>query len=100
NVLFQTGKSGTGYLLHTDNLGKIGGEIFSAPVCKGAYGGNAHMAAVVFVPCNDGLVAVQIQDDNHFSVIWRGVTGGSTSPVATDQAIWVASAANHLLALD
>ncbi|MFL6111973.1 MAG: hypothetical protein ACJ786_11555 [Catenulispora sp.] len=54
---------------------------------------------MVFVPCVDGLVAVRIENDARFSVVWRAVNGGSTSPVATDQAVWVASAANHLLAL-
>jgi outer membrane protein assembly factor BamB len=99
NLLFQTGKSGLGYLLHSDNLGKVGGEIFSGPVCKGAYGGSAHLPPVIFVPCVDGLVAVKIENDARFSVAWRAVQGGAASPVATDQAVWVASAGNHLLAL-
>ena len=40
--VLQVGKRGDGYLLQADHLGQIGGEVFQASVCSGAYGEAAH----------------------------------------------------------
>jgi outer membrane protein assembly factor BamB len=86
--ILQVGKSGVGYLLNARGLGQIGGEQFQAPICSGgAYGGAAHNANVAYVPCRDGLVAVQVEGIR-FSVAWRGPRFSAGAPMLTDDAVW------------
>ena len=59
-TVFQIGKGGVGYLLDANDLGGIGGELSSAPVCGGSFGGTAHDGRSIFVPCTDGLVALRL----------------------------------------
>jgi hypothetical protein len=68
--VFQAGKEGVGYLLSGSSLGGIGGQIFSAGVCSGAYGGTAHVGQSIFLPCTDGLVEV-VAGTSNFTLGWR-----------------------------
>src|SRR5204863_8539931 len=68
-------------------FGQIGGELFQTPVCSGAYGEAAHSGSAVYMPCRDGLAAVQIQGQS-FSVAWHGPRFNAGSPTITDSAIW------------
>ena len=53
-LLFQAGKAGTGYLVRSDRLGGVGGEVFSAPVCNGLdYGAVAYAPPFLYVPCRN-----------------------------------------------
>jgi outer membrane protein assembly factor BamB len=99
-LVFQTGKSGVGYLLHADHLGGIGGQAFAAVVCPGgAYGGTAFAASVVYLPCRDGLRAVRIGPGASFSVAWTGPATGP--PIVAGGAIWAAGSGQSTLhALD
>lgn len=87
NTILQVGKRGAGYLLQADHLGQIGGELVQAPVCSGAYGGTGHKGSMAYMPCRDGLAAVQIQDQS-FSVMWHGPRFNAGAPTITDSAIW------------
>jgi outer membrane protein assembly factor BamB len=99
-LVFQAGKTGVGYLLDADRLGNIGGEVFQAPVCSGAYGGTAYTAGVVYVACRDGLVAVRVSNQR-FEVAWRGPAFNAGAPAITDAAIWtIDDGAARLYALD
>jgi outer membrane protein assembly factor BamB len=42
---------------------------------------------MVYVPCRDGLTAVQVQPDG-FSVVWQGPRFSAGSPVLSDDAVW------------
>ena len=91
NRLFQSGKSGTGYLLAADHLGGIGGEVFSADVCNGGgvFGGTAYAAPYVYVPCTNGLAAVLVAPGgNSFSVAWRGPGGRAGPPIVSGGLVW------------
>jgi outer membrane protein assembly factor BamB len=83
SVIFQIGKEGIGYLLSGDKLGGINGEIFSAPVCdRGAYGGTAYAAPYLYVPCREGLVALELQSaagSNNTTNGGSGLPGNTTS---------------------
>ena len=57
--VFQAGKSGTAYVLAANHLGGIGGQVSKAQLCR-SFGGAAVSADVVYVPCTDGLRAVQL----------------------------------------
>ena len=60
--LFQTGKSGVGYVLQASKLGGVGGELHQEQVCDSVYGGLAHEGSTVFVPCSNRLRSLTIGD--------------------------------------
>ena len=67
--IFQIGKAGVGYLLSAANLGGIGGQLFNESICGGGYGGTATVGESVLVPCDNGLVRIDVGASN-FSVTW------------------------------
>jgi outer membrane protein assembly factor BamB len=87
--IFQSGKNGRGYLIDSANMGGIGGEVFQAQVCNTlSFGANAYANGVIFVPCQDGIHALN-QTANSFSAAWNytGITAGP--PIVTAGAVWV-----------
>jgi outer membrane protein assembly factor BamB len=84
-LVFVVGKEGVGYLMRADQLGGIGGEVFSGRVCRG-FGGTASAPPLLFVPCRNELDAVRI-DGSNFSVAWR-VAGVDGSPIVTGDTVW------------
>jgi outer membrane protein assembly factor BamB len=87
-LVFQAGKEGKGYLLHADNLGHIGGEIFTAAIGGGAYGGAAYAPPYLFVPCTNGLVALQVDASPSFKVIWSSPDFFAGPPVVSGTTVW------------
>jgi outer membrane protein assembly factor BamB len=93
NYLFQIGKDGIGYLLNANNLGGIGGQVYSSQVCTsshGAYGGLAYSPPYLIVPCNDGVVALNINLGSNppFTVAWRGPNFLAGPPIIAGNAVW------------
>jgi outer membrane protein assembly factor BamB len=82
-LVFQAGKQGIGYLLKTDNLGHIGGEVFSSTFGQGAFGGTAYAPPYVFVPCTNGLIALHIDTGPSFRVAWSSPNFFAGPPVVT-----------------
>jgi outer membrane protein assembly factor BamB len=89
NTIFQIGKAGVGFLLRLDHLGGVGGQIYSAPVCSGAYGGIATALSHVYVPCRDSLVALNVSLSGElFGVAWRGPGFNAGPPIIAGGAVW------------
>jgi len=87
--IFQIGKGGVGYLLDANDLGGIGGEVASAPVCGGSFGGTAHDGRSIYVPCNDGLVALRVADDGRsFEQVWRSSAFDAGPPIVAGGLVW------------
>ena len=86
-LIFQTGKAGVGYLLNPANLGGIGGEVYSSSVCSSVYGGMATSGNTVFVPCTDGVVALNVSNSS-FAVSWRGPSFTAGPPIVTGNVVW------------
>jgi outer membrane protein assembly factor BamB len=97
--VFVAGKAGTGYLLAAGQLGHVGGERFSARVCRGAYGGAAWSDPYVYVPCQDGLVALRVEGER-FVAAWRAVGMSVGSPIVAGGAVWVIDIGGTMHALD
>jgi hypothetical protein len=58
--VFEVGKEQTGYLLHADHLGGIGGSVQAINVCD-ARGGDAYASGYLYLPCPDsGMVALRL----------------------------------------
>jgi outer membrane protein assembly factor BamB len=87
--LFQIGKEGVGYLLETDRLGGIGGELFAQKLCASSFGGTAHTRESVYVPCTDGLVALHLaQDGQSFTEAWRSPSFNAGPPIVAGGLVW------------
>lgn len=86
-VVVAIGKEGVAYLLKADHLGQVGGQLASAGVCSGAWGGTAWSGSTVFIPCADGLVALSVSATT-FSVAWKAGHPVLGSPIVTAGAVW------------
>jgi len=86
-VVYADGKSGTGYLLKLSALGHIGGQLDSAAVCA-SFGGTALLGSVLFVPCTDGIRAVDV-GTGKIVVQWHTTQGSAKGPpVVGGGAVW------------
>jgi outer membrane protein assembly factor BamB len=99
DFIFQIGKDGIGYLLNAKSLGGVGGELLSGQVCDGAYGGLAYASPYVFLPCTDGVVALQIDlgSKPSFKIVWRGPGFVSGPPVVAGHAVWTVDVNDGLI---
>lgn len=94
--ILQVGKSGVGYLLNAKDLGGVGGQLASGPVCD-SFGGPAVNGSIAYVPCNSGGLAAVNTVHNRVRVKWRGSAAAGGSPVYGGGAVWVASADTGVL---
>lgn len=89
--LFQVGKQGTGFTVHTAALGGIGGQVASIPLCD-SRGSTAFAALDLYVVCPDSgrivEVAVDRNDGLHLGWSWTSPTGGASSPTVARGAVW------------
>jgi outer membrane protein assembly factor BamB len=102
NRVFQIGKQGVGYLLDARHLGGIGGELHAGAVCSGAgvFGGIAHDANTMFVPCTNAVVQV-IVHGNSFSTGWTTPISAPGPTVVANATVWTVATDNgNLIALD
>ena len=96
DLLFQVGKAGVGYLLNTSDLGGIGGQLYSGSVCGGGYGGTAYSSPLLFVPCNDGLVELQVSNSS-FSTVWQTPSFDAGPPIVTGGVVWTVDTSSGTL---
>jgi outer membrane protein assembly factor BamB len=98
--VFADGKRGVGYALDLHRLGGIGGQLSQQQVCA-AYGGSAVDGATVYVPCPDGIQAVDIDAAGRVTVRWQASVRAAGSPVIGGGAVWtIDTSAGLLYALD
>lgn len=84
--ILQAGKSGNGYTLRTDHLGGIGGQVYTAPLCR-AFGVSAVTGPTVYLPCTDGVTRVDVTPSGRFVKKWTA-SGIMGSPVAGPGALY------------
>jgi outer membrane protein assembly factor BamB len=98
--IYADGKSGTAYLLKKRDLGHIGGQVDSAAVCR-SFGGTAVVGTVVYVPCTDGIRAVDTAGGS-IDVLWHTTTTAAIGPpVVGGGVVWSVGINNGTLyALD
>lgn len=101
-LIFQIGKEGVGYLLRQDGLGGIGGQAYAGRVCDvstaAAFGGAAYAAPYLYVPCRDGVVALQV-GGGAFRRLWYA-PAASGAPVVAGGVVWSISRGGTLVGLD
>jgi outer membrane protein assembly factor BamB len=90
-LVFQAGKSGTGYLMRQSSLGGIGGQVAQLPsLCSGVVdGGDAFSNGVVYAPCSGGVVAVAVgTSPASLTTLWQTSTHASGPPIIAGGLIW------------
>jgi hypothetical protein len=90
-----------GYLLDSNHLGGIGGQLHAATVCSGlAYGGIAVDRESMYVPCPRGVTQVVVNGDS-FRVGWTATVNTPGPTIVAAGAVWtVATGSGDLVALD
>ena len=86
-ALVSIGKEGVVYVLRTSGLGGVGGQAAAARACSGAWGGSAWIGTRVFLPCADGLIALDISSSG-MSPAWRAAGVRTASPIVAAGAVW------------
>ncbi len=98
DLIFQVGKQGVGYLLNETDLGGVGGQVFEANVCEGAFGGTAYLYPYIYVSCSNGLFALFVQEGStpSFTVVWYE-GGNSGPPIISGGYVWAVNLASGQL---
>jgi len=101
-LLFTHGKTSQGYLLHTNHLGGIGGQIQTLSFCDaGAYGGAAVRGQSAFIPCANGLRELTLGAGAHLAPGWQAHQQVTGSPVVGGNTVYsLAPGDGTLYALD
>jgi outer membrane protein assembly factor BamB len=99
-LVVSIGKEGVAYVLRAGSLGGVGGSLASRLVCSGAWGGTSWADSVVFVPCVDGLYALNVSSSS-VSVLWHAPHPSLGSPIVSAGAVWaIEPSSGTLFALD
>lgn len=98
--LIAIGKEGVAYLLDAARPGAIGGQIGASRVCAGAWGGTAWLGSLVFLPCVDALVALNVSATG-YTLAWKAGQARMASPIVAAGAVWAIDVrTSNLYALD
>jgi outer membrane protein assembly factor BamB len=86
-MVVAIGKEGVAYLLKMDHLGGIGGQLAQRSICDGAWGGTATSGHIVYIPCSNGLYALEISE-SALAVAWHVPHPALASPIVAAGAVW------------
>jgi outer membrane protein assembly factor BamB len=92
-LVFQVGKQGVGYLLNGTRLGGTGGELTSAGLCEGGFGGDAVDGGTVVFSCYSSLHVVTVIPGQHggapkFRINWSVSGGNPGPPIIAGGVVW------------
>lgn len=90
-LVFQAGKTGTGYLIDESTLSSGAAEVFSGPVCAGAgsFGGDSYAAGVIYMPCTNGMQALSYNAAARtFAPLWQGPKDAFGPPIVSAGLVW------------
>jgi len=100
-LVFQSGKSGWGYLVNTTLSspgGHFGAEPFSGKVCNAAttattafdqvFGGVAYADPYIYVPCPEGIKALKLAAGPSFSISWTSASINPGPPIVAGGVVW------------
>jgi outer membrane protein assembly factor BamB len=101
HLVFMVGKQGIAYVLDGLHLGGTGGALANAPLCSGAFGGDAVDGDVVVVSCYSGLYTATVRAGGSGGpVILRGwaATGIAPGPpIIAGGVVWDVTRGNTLV---
>jgi hypothetical protein len=102
-LVFQVGKQGIGYVLNGSHLGGTGGELTSADVCEGGFGGDVVDDSTLVFSCYKSLRAIQITPGAHgaapsLRVLWTATGNNPGPPIIAGGVVWDLSGKGATLA--
>jgi outer membrane protein assembly factor BamB len=90
-LLFQAGKSATGYLIDESTMKSV----YSGPVCSensgysGSFGGDAFAGGVIYIPCENGTQALAYSEaGKSFKPLWQGPSDAVGPPIVSAGLVW------------
>ena len=88
--VLQVGKTDTAYLLRQGHLGGEEGEVTSLSVCSGdPDGGHAVMGSVLYLPCPNGVTAINVSTRApYLKQLWADSGGAAGPPIIADGLVW------------
>ncbi len=91
-LVFQVGKEGVGYVLHDGKLGGTGGQVASADVCEGGFGGDAVDGHTVVFSCFSSLHAIRVGPGKkggrpRITKLWSAAIGAGP-PIIAGGVVW------------
>jgi hypothetical protein len=95
-LIFQIGKQGTGYVLDGSRLGGTGGELASADLCEGGFGGDAVDDSTVVFSCYTSLRAIQVTPAAQIHVLWSVTGYAAGPPIIAGGVVWDVSRGGQL----
>jgi hypothetical protein len=100
--VLQVGKTDTAYLLRQGHLGGEDGEVASLPVCHGnPDGGHAVLGSVVYLPCPNGVTAIQVSAKApYLTQLWTASDGAAGAPIIAGGLVWTTGSDNAVHGLD
>ncbi len=90
-VLFQAGKTGTGYLIDEGSLASGAAAVYSHQVCAGAgsFGGDSYAGGVIYMPCTNGVQALSYDAAARtFTPLWQGPKDAFGPPIVSAGLVW------------
>ncbi len=90
-LLFQAGKSGTGYLIEESTMKSV----YNGKVCSenggysGSFGGDAFAGGVIYIPCENGVQALAYSEaGKSFRPLWQGPENAVGPPIVSAGLVW------------
>lgn len=90
-LLFQAGKTGTGYLIDEASLASGAAAVYSRQVCAGAgsFGGDSYVGGVIYMPCTNGVQALAYDATARtFTPVWQGPKDAFGPPIVSAGLVW------------
>jgi polyvinyl alcohol dehydrogenase (cytochrome) len=100
-LIFIVGKQGVGYVLNGAKLGGTGGQLASARVCEGGFGGDAVDGSTVVFSCFSSLRAIQVTQGAKgakpkISTRWSVTGVAAGPPIIAGGVVWDVSRSGTL----
>jgi hypothetical protein len=95
-LIFQIGKQGIGYVLDGSRLGGTGGELASADLCEGGFGGDAVDGSTVVFSCYTSLRAIEVTPAAQIRILWSVTGYAAGPPIIAGGVVWDVSRAGLL----
>ena len=90
-LLFQAGKSGTGYLIDEHTMASV----YSGPACSehsgfpGSFGGDSFANGTLYIPCENGVQALAYSESSKtFTPLWQGPEDAVGPPIVSAGLVW------------
>jgi polyvinyl alcohol dehydrogenase (cytochrome) len=90
-LLFQAGKSGTGYLIDEATMETGAAAVYQHEVCAGhgSFGGDSFAGGVLYIPCVNGTQALAYDEGARtFSPLWQGPADAFGPPIVSAGLVW------------